>query len=172
MNPEFLRLEATAAKNLIDSLHCLDIDEDVVVSVIESETNLKEVCGVVAREIREVEAMTDALIDIIGQMKARKERLEAKSATLRRLVSDAMSYANAPKFQYPDMSLSNRSGQPKVVIDEVSATPATLAHTQWVRSKTTYSWDMASIKEGLEMGVDLPFATLSMPTKSLTIRTQ
>jgi hypothetical protein len=173
MNPEFLRLEAKAAKTLVEMIQSDgDVDEDVIASVIESETNLKEVVGIVAREIRETEAMAGALGEMIAEMKERRDRLDRKAEKLRGLVSNAMGYANVPRFDYPDMGLSNRSGQPKVVIDDVVSTPESLAHTQWVRTKTTYSWDLKKIKEGLEMGVDLPFATLSQPTKSLTIRTK
>ena len=173
MNPEFLRLEAIAAKTLVESLdNDRDFDDELAASVIESETNLKEVVGIIAREIRETEAMASALNGIIFEMKERRDRLDRKAEKLRGLVSNAMGYANVPRFDYPDMGLSNRAGQPKVVIDDAVFAPESLAHTLWVRTKTTYSWDLKAIKDGLEAGVDLPFATLQQPTKSLTIRTR
>ncbi len=145
----------------------LEDGEETLLDTLEGATDLQDLIAKAAREARHEEAMAKAIADIVSESQERKKRRLAKAERLRGAISWAMQDANLPKIDAPDMTLSQRMGQPKVVYtdDDPSRWPDDLCVTK-------RELDKQKIKDALMRGDSLPSAHLGNVMPVLTIRTK
>jgi len=131
--------------------------------LVESECDALERLRRMLRAARWAESQAKAAKDIEAELKERRQRFEAKAETLRAIVKQAMQTLGLPKIEAPDLTATLTNTRPSVVIEDEAAIPSQLC-------KVVRSPDKAAIKAALEQGEDVPGASLSAPSQTLTVR--
>lgn len=156
-----------AMKERLMSEFGLDENEETLRDTLEGATDLQDLIAKAAREARHEEAMAKAIADIVSEAQERKNRRLAKAERLRGAISWAMQDAGLPKIDAPDMTISQRMGQPKVVYTDDD--PARWPDDMCV---TKRELDKQKIKAALMSGESLPAAHLGNVMPVLTIRSK
>lgn len=143
----------------------LEEGEEALLDTLEGATDLQDLIAKAAREARHEEAMAKAIADIVSEAQERKHRRLTKAERLRATISWAMQDAGLPKIDAPDMTLSQRMGQPKVVYTDED--PANWPDEMCV---TKRELNKQKIKAALMDGASLPSAHLGNAMPVLTIR--
>lgn len=139
-------------------------DDEAWALSLESETELDEMLTRIVRRIEDAKALALGTKDRYEELKARKERFEARVEALRGLAFKLMEAANVRSRELPEATLSLRNGQPQIVGD---ADPATLPDDLCKISRTP---DRTAIKDALKAGQTVPGFNLSNSQPSLSIR--
>ena len=142
-----------------------DIDDLALADTLEGATDLNERIVGLCRAVRETRVLADGLAGMIGEMAARKKRLEARADRLRALALWAMSAAALDRITAPDVTLTRSAGKPSVHILDVAVLPA-----HFVRLDPFP--DRVAIRAALKRGEDVPGAMLANAGLILTIRTR
>lgn len=145
----------------------LDDGEETLLDTLEGATDLQDLIARAAREARHEEAMVEAIASIISDAQERKRRRKAKADSLRAAIAWAMQDAGLSKIDAPDMTISQRMGQPNVVYtdDDPARWPDDLCATK-------RELDKRKIKAALMSGASLPSAHLGNVMPVLTIRSK
>ncbi len=109
--------------------------------------------------------MADALKIIIADNQSRKMRFEAKSERLRALALQALTEANIPRLDVPDMTITNSDGPRRVIITDSEAIPDEMCKIERTPKKL-------EIAEELKSGRFVPYAVWSNPEKILKVHTK
>ena len=145
----------------------LEEGEETLLDTLDGATNLQDLIAKAAREARHEEAMAKAIADIVSEAQERKNRRLAKAERLRGAISWAMQDAGLPKIDAPDMTISQRMGQPKVVYTDDDPT-----HWQDDMCVTKRELNKQKIKAELLCGAAMPYAHLGNIMPVLTIRSK
>jgi hypothetical protein len=108
-------------KGVVDTLRALDIDEadQAWIDSIEGETELFEVCGRIVARIGDLETHNTAIKERMAGMKARADRFNNQSQSLRGALMTLMDACGQKKLELPEATLSVSQRKPKrVVVDE------------------------------------------------------
>lgn len=144
----------------------LDDDDLALWDTIEGETTLKERLVAILRKAAECDAFEDALGEMINKMQTRKQRMKNKSEKLRNLVAWAMSECGMKKIDAADLTVTLAKGRPPLLItNEVAA-------AEQFRLERKPEVDRTKLRQFLESGQRLWYATLGNPSNHLTIRTK
>jgi hypothetical protein len=185
--------EAQAVAALKESLRALGEgdDEALLLDSIEGETSFYEVVDAILDCIGDDDAMADAIDARIGALKARKERFTKRIETNKALLEQAFITADLPKIERPAATLYLSNRAPKVIIETESDIPARFwkpadpvldkkalgealkARREAIEALPTEPGEARdlALAELAEKFPDIPGATLSNGTRSLSIRT-
>ena len=122
----------------------------------------------VLRGAREDEATDDALGALVSDMQERRKRIRERAEKRRAACAWAMQEAALPKIAAPDMTVSMRAGKPPV---SYSIDPKD-APANFVRTKVEWRFDNDAVRDALDKGEQLDFATYDNAQPILTIRSK
>ena len=163
-----LRDEATAARQLIDSLQAMgEDDEDIIATAIEGETGLTEAVTAALEKAEMDEAFCTGIDARISDLKARKERLKHRIGRTRESIADAMLFVGVKKLTLPTATLSVSDAPPSVVVIDEGEIPA-----EYWREVTERKLDKTALSKALKAGANINGATLENLRSRLTIRTK
>jgi hypothetical protein len=131
--------------------------------LVESECDALERLHRMLRAARWAEAQSKSVKEMEAEMKERRQRFDNKAETLRAIVKQAMQTLGLPKIEAPDLTASLTNTRPGVVIEDEAAIPSQLC-------KIVRTPDKTAIKAALEQGEEVPGASLSAPSQTLTVR--
>ncbi|NDC57956.1 MAG: hypothetical protein EBZ50_03815 [Alphaproteobacteria bacterium] len=156
--------ELRAAEMLKASLaDALALDPDLLLDTLEGETGILEIVDeLLLAELADA-AHVEALKDAKATLDARKQRFEARQATRRALIEQAMMLLERKKLERPTATLSLSERAPSVKVEDESAIPSKFFTTKPVL-------DLAAVKDAVKAGEDVPGAVLTNGSVSLTIR--
>jgi len=160
LDPTFVRAQIEALR--VRSPAIWD-DEELLVDMLEGETNLHEFLAVVVGRFREAEAFAEGIGELMSDMKVRRERFEQRGEAYRMLAFRLMTQAEVRKLELPAATLSIRAGQPKVIITDETRLPP-----DCVRVRTEP--DKVAIREHLARGEPVAGAELSNSEPVLAVR--
>lgn len=161
LDPHAVKLQVTALKLAHPDL--AEDDEAWLLS-LESETDINELLTAVVRRIEDSKALVIGTKDRFDELKARKDRFEARVESLRNLAFKIMTTADLPKAELPEATLSIRKGQPSIIGEpDADRLPDELC-------KIKREPNRAAIKEALQNGQAVPGCELSNGQPSISIR--
>lgn len=144
----------------------LEEDDPALIDTLDGATELNERLVKVAHAAKEAEAFAEAIKGMIGDLQARKQRLERRAEYYRGQIAWAMQETGQKSIVSAGLSLGQRMGNAKVIIDEK------LLPDEWKKSKVTLVPDKDLIETDLDAGKDIPGVSLSNPMPILTIRSK
>lgn len=142
-----------------------EIDQELFEAVIESETDVFELVGKLAREAIQAETMAEAVDKIMADNRVRRDRIRNRAEKLREAVKTGLTSLGVRSRAYPDLSLSISDGR-----GDICFIPQKSVGDDYLVTKV--SPDLKKIREALENGEKLGFAELGPNKLSLTIRTK
>jgi hypothetical protein len=154
-----------AITELIGSYPELATDEELLLDILEGETDLELLASRIVFERQDAEAMIVGIKSHEADLSARRDRYEAKSEAMKSLLHDLMDAAGVGKLTLPEATVSITAPRQIVVIDDLDAVPSQL-------SKTVKRPDKKAIGEALAAGEDVPGARLVTSLPGLTVRTK
>jgi hypothetical protein len=156
--------ESQAAQHLLAALReTLADNDDMVATVIEGETDLREALQAGLDRLDEIHTMRDALDDRMGQMQKRAERLGTQRDRLRAAMREAMDRTGIKSLELPTGTLSIRSTPRAVqIIDADMILPQYKKQVAPVPDKT-------AIGAALRSGLVIAGAQLSNAATTLSI---
>ena len=167
MADKFLYVDAQNVKAAIADLLAaypeLAEDDDLMLDMLEGETDLHAVLARALDTKLEADTMAAAIHQRIENLEARKSRCQSQATAMKRLIKSIMESANQTKITLPEASLSIRDGQMSVNVYDVNALPQGFYKTERKADKT-------ALKPALMAGETIPGAELAQGDTSLTIR--
>src|SRR5262245_13172755 len=116
-----LTIAAAAYRAVSDRIRAEDpqIDEQALADTVEGLTDLHEILMAIIRAALTDHALATGLEGRIGEMQARRDRLQDRAAKRRQIAKDVMVELDLKKLAAPDFTASIRPGTPALmVIDE------------------------------------------------------
>ncbi len=159
-------LHAIIKERLLAAHPELADDQRTLMDTLEGESPLPDALAAVIRSAVEDEGMETALAGMIKDMQERRARFQARIATKRCLVCEAMQEAGLTSLVMPDFTASIRNGQQSVTGE---ADPASLPN-HLVRIKREPN--RTAIKEALKTGEIIEGYALSNGAPTLNVRTK
>ena len=160
---------AVAAYNRLKAelmdLEGLEPDDRCLAHTLEGATDLQELIAGIVREAGAAQAMAKGLAELIDLNIKRKQRLEHRNETLRKIALRAMEETGLLKITAPDMTITVSQGRPTLMVTDEAAVPDELC-------KITRTPKKKEIGEFLASG-EFEFITYAMwsdPQPILTVR--
>ena len=100
------------------------IDEQTLADTVEGLTDLHEMLMAVIRASLADQALATGLEGRIGEMQARRDRLEDRAAKLRQIAKEVMVELDLKKLAAPDFTASIRPGTPALMVIDEAAVPS------------------------------------------------
>jgi hypothetical protein len=123
------------------------IDEQTLADTVEGLTDLHEILAAVIRAAIADQALATGLEGRIGEMQARRDRLQNRATKRRQIAKDVMVELDRKKLSAPDFTASIRPGTPALmVIDEAAVPSATGSRVS--PASTGRGWRMISNRAG------------------------
>jgi Siphovirus Gp157 len=109
-----LEFASIAYRTIRDRLRAQDpqIDEQTLADTVEGLTDLHEILTAVIRAALADQALASGLEGRIGEMQARRDRLQDRATKRRQIAKDAMVELDLKKLSAPDFTASIRPGTP------------------------------------------------------------
>lgn len=125
MSEQGVRREAAELQGHIASLKAIcGSDEELVVDMVEGETDLAAFVDRLVRMIAEDEADAAGVETYIRNLKARKDRLEGRAERLRVLLGAVVVEMPGSKTKTPIATVSVRKLQPDLIVEEEADIPS------------------------------------------------
>lgn len=162
-----LRNQGEAARNLL--LNIRDVvgeDEDMIVTAIEGETDLKEAISAAVDRLNELNGHQESLDARIEALKTRRDRFEGQAERIKAAIHVAMGQAELRKLELPQATLGVRAVPPKAEIIDESMIPSKF----WKASDPKL--DRKAVLEALKAKEDVPGAALSNGGETISIRSK
>lgn len=158
--------EAAAAKGLIESLRAESgTDDELLLDMVEGETSLFEAIDALLLRMVESKGLAEGVSAAIQEMEARKRRFEARYASDKTIIEQALMIAEIEaKVERPLATLTLARRAPKVEIQTEADIPAEF----WKTGDPTL--DKKALLAALKDGTPVPGACLSNAAPSLTAR--
>lgn len=157
--------EAQAVAALRSSMEALAADDPtLLLDTIEGETGLLEAVDALLARMAETRALIAGTEIVAAELDARRRRFEARLASDRALIEQAMSIAELDKLERPAATLSLAKRQPRVEVQTESDVPARF----WNAADPTL--DKKALLAALKAGEAVPGACLSNAAPTLSIR--
>jgi hypothetical protein len=141
-----------------------DGDEDFIRDTLEGETDLEGLVGKLLASIGEDEAHEAGLKAYLDDMKARKDRFGKRADTKRALIANALEIAGQKKVETPFATVTLTAVKPKAIVTEEADIPADYWKPQAPKL------DLTALSAALRDGAEIPGATLSNGSITVTIR--
>lgn len=139
-------------------------DPQLVLDMIEGETDLHEAAAVIYEETVDDIALAAGLKSMIDTLQERHSRIMRGIETKRNLILMAMERAEVKTIRTPLATLTVGATAPKAVVSDEAQIPAKF----WKTADPTL--DKAALNEALAAGEEVPGAQLSNGGVKLTIR--
>lgn len=166
MEPEITR-EMIALEAIKEGSRVLLLDEEELLLIAESETNLLEAIDNLVRWDLIDAGLISGLKETIAAIQARKARFEVRKIARRALIEQAMTILQQKTLRRPAATLTLADRAPAVVIDNEEEIPA-----QFFDEKTELVLAKDRIREALEANQEVPGAHMSNGSVTLTVRTR
>jgi hypothetical protein len=141
-----------------------DGDEDFIRDTLEGETDLEGLVGKLLASISEDEAHEAGLKAYLDDMKARKDRFGKRADTKRALIANALEIAGQKKVETPFATVTLTAVKPKAIVTEEADIPTDYWKPQAPKL------DLTALSAALRDGAEIPGATLSNGSITVTIR--
>jgi Siphovirus Gp157 len=165
MNFEFA---AIAYRAIRDRIRAEDpqIDEQTLADTVEGLTDLHEILTAVIRAALTDRALATGLEGRIGEMQARRDRLQDRATKRRQIAKDVMVELNLKKLSAPDFTASIRPGTPALMVIDEAAVPSTYWEPREPRL------NRQGLVTDLKQGAEIAGVALSNPEPVLSVRTR
>jgi hypothetical protein len=165
---DHLTLAATNYCAIRDRIRVEDpqIDEQALADTVEGLTDLHEILGVIIRAALTDQALAAGLEGRIGEMQARRDRLQDRAAKRRQIAKDVMVELDLKKLSAPDFTASIRLGTPALMVIDEAAVPSIYWEPREPRL------NRHGLVTDLKQGAEIAGVTLSNPEPVLSVRTK
>lgn len=158
---------ALVRERLLIAYPDLDADDQAILDTTSGECDFDEIAERLFESAERDKMMAAAIGERIGEMAERKARFLARVETKRGLLAQALQDAGLERRELPGVTLSLRRNPASLMVTDESLIPA-----DYRTEKVVVSLDKALIKAALIDGFDVPGASLSNGSVSLTARTK
>jgi hypothetical protein len=138
-------------------------DADLRADMIEGETDFNRVMSKLVLARMERQAHASGLAEYIGDLSARKERLDRAADVIKALMLDLMTHAGTGRVVLPEATISVTKGRTRLEVHTAADLPQGYVIMNPVPNN-------AAIKAALEAGDDIPGARLVTGEPGLTMR--
>jgi hypothetical protein len=142
------------------------IDEQTLADTVEGLTDLHEVLMAVIRAALADQALASGLEGHIGEMQARRDRLQDRAVKRRQIAKDVMVELDLKKLAAPDFIASIRPGTPALMVIDETAVPSIYWEPREPRL------NRQGLAADLRQGVEIAGVALSNPEPVLSVRTK
>jgi Siphovirus Gp157 len=142
------------------------IDEQTLADIVEGLTDLHEVLAAVIRAALADQALATGLEGRIGEMQARRDRLQDRATKRRQIAKDVMVELDLKKLSAPDFTASIRPGTPALMVIDEAAVPSIYWEPREPRL------NRQELANDLKQGAEIAGVTLSNPEPVLSVRTK
>jgi Siphovirus Gp157 len=165
MNLEFA---AIAYRAIRDRIRAEDpqIDEQTLADTVEGLTNVHEILAAIIRAALTDQALATGLEGRIGEMQARRDRLQDSATKRRQIAKDVMVELDLKKLSAPDFTASIRPGTPALMVINEVAVPS----IYWEPREPHL--DRQELANDLKQGAEIAGVALSNPEPVLSVRTK
>jgi hypothetical protein len=160
---------ATAAHRAVgDRIRAEDpqIDEQALADTVEGLTDLHEILTSIIRAALADQALATGLEGRIGEMQARRDRLQDRAAKRRQIARDVMVELDLKKLAAPDFTASVRPGTPALMVIDEAAVPS----IYWEPREPHLN--RQELVNDLKRGAEIAGVALSNPEPVLSVRTR
>ncbi len=160
-----VKIEGEAARSLLANIRdVIGDDDEMAMTAIEGETELKECISEAVDRISELNSHCEALDLRIKDLSERRARFDVQAERIKTAVFAAMGQAEIRKLELPQATLSVRADRPKAeIVDEA------LVPSKFWKAKDPVL-DKKAVLEALKAKEDVPGAALSNGGETLSIR--
>jgi Siphovirus Gp157 len=142
------------------------IDDQSLADTVEGLTDLHEILTAIIRAALADQALATGLEGRIGEMQARRDRLQDRAAKRRQIAKDVMVELDLKKLSAPDFSASIRPGTPALMVIDEAAVPSIYWEPREPRL------NRHGLVTDLKQGAEIAGVTLSNPEPVLSVRTK
>jgi len=142
------------------------IDEKTLADTVEGLTDLHEILMVVIRAALADQALASGLEGRIGEMQARRDRLQDRATKRRQIAKDVMVELDLKKLSAPDFTASIRPGIPALMVIDEAAVPSIYWEPREPRL------NRQGLVTDLKQGAEIAGVALSNPEPVLSVRTK
>ena len=165
MNIEFAAINY---RSIRDRIRADDpqIDDQTLADTVEGLTDLHEILMAVIRTALADKALATGLEGRIGEMEARRNRLQDRAAKRRQIAKDVMVKLDLKKLSAPDFTASIRPGTPALMVIDEAAVPSIYWEPREPRL------NRHGLANDLKQGAEIAGVALSNPEPVLSVRTR
>src|SRR5215472_1373087 len=142
------------------------IDELTLADTVEGLTDLHEILAAVIRAALVDQVLATGLQGRIGEMEARRDRLQDRATKRRQIAKDVMVELDLKKLAAPDFTASIRPGTPALMVIDEAAVPSIYWEPREPRL------NRPELANDLKQGAEIAGVTLSNPEPVLSVRTK
>jgi hypothetical protein len=163
-----LNFAAVTYRTVRDRIRTEDpqIDEQTLADTVEGLTDLHEILTAIIRSALADQALATGLEGRIGEMQARRDRLQDRAAKRRQIAKEAMVELDLKKLSAPDFTASIRPGTPALMVIDEAAVPSIYWEPREPRL------NRQELVTDLKQGAEIAGVTLSNPEPVLSVRTK
>jgi Siphovirus Gp157 len=163
-----VELATLTYRTIRDRLRAQDpqIDEQTLADTVEGLADLHEILMAVIRAALADQALATGLEGRIGEMLARRDRLQDRAAKRRQIAKDVMIELDLKKLSAPDFTASIRPGIPALMVIDEAAVPS----IYWEPREP--SLNRQGLANDLKQGAEIAGVALSNPEPVLSVRTK
>jgi hypothetical protein len=163
-----LQVAATTFRAICDRIRAQDpqIDERTLADTVEGLTDLHEILMAVIRAALVDQALASGLEGRIGEMQARRDRLQDRATKRRQIAKDVMVELDLKKLSAPDFTASIRPGTPALMVIDEAAVPS----IYWEPREPRLNRHVLVTE--LKQGAEIAGVALSNPEPVLSVRTK
>jgi hypothetical protein len=165
MNLEFAAINY---RSIRDRIRAEDpqIDEQILADTVEGLTDLHEILTAIIRAALADQALATGLEGRIGEMLARRDRLQDRASKRRQIAKDVMVELDLKKLAAPDFTASIRPGTPTLMVIDEAAVPSIYWEPREPRL------NRHGLANDLKQGAEIAGVALSNPEPVLSVRTR
>ena len=142
------------------------IDDQTLADTVEGLTDLHEILSAVIRAALADQALATGLEGRIGEMQARRDRLQDRATKRRQIAKDVMVELDLKKLAAPDFTASIRPGTPALMVIDEAAVPS----IYWLPREPRLN--RQGLANDLKQGAEITGVALSNPEPVLSVRTK
>lgn len=143
-----------------------DLDEATLLDTLDGATSLKEAIALLVRSALEDEALMAGLKLRMNDLTERMERFRHRVIRKRQTALEAMQSSGVLRIEACDLTVSVRSGQPKLAVTSADDIP------EWFFIPQKPRLDRRALLAALKAGTAIAGAELSNGEPSLSVRTR
>jgi len=161
-----LDLAAIKYRTIRDRIQAEDpqIDQQTLADTVEGLTDLHEVLTAIIRAALTDQALAIGLEGRIGEMQARRDRLQDRATKRRQIAKDAMIELDLKKLAASDFTASIRPGTPALMVIDEAAVPSIYWEPREPRL------NRQGLANDLKQGAEIAGVALSNPEPVLSVR--
>ena len=142
------------------------IDQQTLADTVEGLTDLHEILTAIIRAALTDQALAGGLEGRIGEMQARRDRLQDRAAKRRQIAKEVMVELDLKKLAAPDFTASIRPGIPALMVVDEAAVPSIYWEPREPRL------NRQELANELKQGAEIAGVALSNPEPVLSVRTR